>query len=99
MATICVCACTYRRPDGLRALLNGFGNQTFAGMPRPSLHVVIADNEGSEQARHICTAFERHSGIPLTYVHEPQRRHFVRPQCLPRSHPDVLRFFRVHRRR
>lgn len=83
MATICVCACTYRRPDGLRALLNGLGNQTFAGMPRPLLHVVIADNQGSEQARQICAEFGRQSGIPLVYVHEPQRGiSFARNACL-----------------
>ena len=80
---ICVCACTYKRPEGLQALLDGLGRQAFTAMARPGLHVVIADNEGSEQARGVCADFERRTGIPLTYVHEPERGiSFARNACL-----------------
>ena len=91
--SIAVCACTYKRPEGLRALLDGLGRQTFADMPRPALHIVIADNEGSKQARQICADFERQSGMTLTYVHEPERGiSFARNACLDHI-PPACDFF------
>jgi glycosyltransferase involved in cell wall biosynthesis len=81
--TVAICACTYRRPEGLAALLAGLAGQQFAVEPRPELHVVIADNEGSAKARHICESFQSETGIPLTYVHEPRRGiSFARNACL-----------------
>lgn len=80
---VAVCACTYRRPDGLRAMLAGIVRQTFSAMPRPVLHVVIADNECSDVTREICREFEAQSGIPVTYVPEPRRGiSFARNACL-----------------
>ena len=54
-------------------MLNGIARQTFSGVPRPDMHVVIADNEGSERARQVCDQFKREFGMPLTYIHEPRR--------------------------
>lgn len=52
-------------------------------MPRPALHIVIADNEGSDEARQICERFRDQFCIPLTYVHEPRRGiSFARNGCL-----------------
>lgn len=91
--TVAVCACTYKRPEGLRVLLGGLERQTFESVPRPALHVVIADNEGSERARAICEDFQRRSGIPLTYVHESARGiSFARNACLDHI-PDGFDFF------
>lgn len=90
---ITVCACTYRRPDGLKAMLEGLGRQRFEAVPRPSLHIVIADNEGSAEARRICERFQGESGIPLTYVHEPRRGiSFARNACLDNI-PSGFEFF------
>lgn len=90
---ICVCACTYRRPEGLAALLEGLGEQRFSSLPPPKIHIVIADNEGSTQARQICERFRERSGIPLTYVHEPQRGiSFARNACLDNV-PAECEFF------
>jgi succinoglycan biosynthesis protein ExoM len=91
--SVCICACTFRRPEGLRAMLAGIAGQTFTSIPKPALQVVIADNEGSERARGICEAFHERSGIPLTYVHEPERGiSFARNACLDRI-PDDCDFF------
>jgi glycosyltransferase involved in cell wall biosynthesis len=68
-----VCACTYRRPEGLRALLDGLARQAFAMTPRPRLDVVIVDNEGSEEARAICEAARQSMGLEVRYVREPKR--------------------------
>lgn len=90
---VAVCACTYRRPQGLRAMLKGISRQTFSTMPRPALHVVIADNECSERAREICCDFEQRAGIPVTYVREPRRGiSFARNACLDNI-PQGFKFF------
>jgi glycosyltransferase involved in cell wall biosynthesis len=90
---IAICACTYRRPEGLAALLAGLARQQFTLEPRPKLHVVIADNEGSADARRICERFEAEAAIPLSYVHEPRRGiSFARNACLDNI-PEACDFF------
>jgi glycosyltransferase involved in cell wall biosynthesis len=87
-ANVAVCACTYRRPEGLAALLAGLARQQFTH-PTPKLHVVIADNEGSGEVRLLRERFQAETGIPLTYVHEPQRGiSFARNACLDNLPPD-----------
>lgn len=70
---VTVCACTYKRPDGLAALLAGLAKQEFSRVPEPRWDIVITDNEGSAQARASCAKFGEASAIPITYVHEPRR--------------------------
>lgn len=76
---VAICACTYKRPEGLRKLLAGLARQTFAGLEEadgraPDMVIVIADNEGSEAARTVCAKFSlQHPDTPLTYVHEEKR--------------------------
>jgi glycosyltransferase involved in cell wall biosynthesis len=90
---VAVCACTFRRPQGLAALLQGVARQQFEMVPKPDLHVVIADNEGSAEARHICESFQAETGIPLTYVQEPERGiSYARNACLD-SIPEACDFF------
>jgi succinoglycan biosynthesis protein ExoM len=80
---VTVCACTYKRPDGLAALLKGLEAQIFEHMPRPILRIVIADNEGNHRAREACDQFRRTSDIPIEYVHEPVRGiSYARNACL-----------------
>lgn len=97
MATVCVC--TYKRPAGLRALLDGVGKQTFDGFRQlkgqaPQLALVVVDNEGSAEVRSICEGFSLREW-PLAYVHEPQRGiSFARNACLDHLPPgcDVFAF-------
>jgi len=82
---VTICACTYRRPAGLAALLDGLGEQTFEHLPRPNLRVIIADNEGSDRARRLCDRAALSSGFPIAYVHEPRRGiSHARNVCLDR---------------
>ena len=48
---VTVCACTYRRPEGLRALLDGLAAQRFGAISPPRIEAVIVDNEGNAAAR------------------------------------------------
>ncbi len=90
---IAICACTFRRPEGLRRLLDGLAEQRFSREPAPPLSVVIADNEGSDTARSLCEAFARRTAIPVAYTVEPRRGiPFARNACLDRL-PAESEFF------
>ncbi len=69
---IAVCACTYRRPQGLQQLLDGLARQQFTEQ-QAHLTIVIADNEASPATKEICEAFSHHSGTPLIYVPVTER--------------------------
>ena len=87
---VTVCACTYRRPEGLRALLDGLARQSFTQNPRPEIDVVIVDNEGSAEAPAICAQARQATGVPVRYVSEPQRGiPFARNACLDQVAPDT----------
>ncbi len=91
--TVTVCACTYRRPDGLNNLLEGLAGQTFTKLDPPRWDIVIVDNEGSEAASQVCERFQRDCEIPLTYVHEPKRGiAHARNACLDHL-PETRDFF------
>jgi glycosyltransferase involved in cell wall biosynthesis len=89
---VTVCACTYRRPRGLRALLGGLAAQRFEDA-RPDFDVVIVDNEGSAEARAICAEVGRATGLAVRYVQEP--RHgipYARNACLDQVAPATAFF-------
>jgi succinoglycan biosynthesis protein ExoM len=87
---VTICACTYRRPEGLRALLDGLAGQTFETDPRPRAEVVIVDNEGSPEARAICDGVRQARGLAIRYVHEPERGiPFARNAALDQLAPDA----------
>jgi glycosyltransferase involved in cell wall biosynthesis len=89
---VTVCACTYRRPEGLRALLSGLAAQRLASEAL-DVDFVIVDNEGSDEARSICDGFSRTSGRSVRYVVEPQRGiSFARNACLDHL-PPASEFF------
>ena len=86
---VTVCACTYKRPDGLAELLDGLSKQVFSHVRPPQWDVIIADNEGSAEAEAVCRSFQQKSSIPLTYVHEPKRGiSHARNACLDRIPPE-----------
>lgn len=87
-----VCACTYRRPAGLLALLGGLAGQRFEATP-PELDVVIVDNEGSAGARSICREVRQSTGLEVRYVHEPKRGiPHARNACLDHVAPAAAFF-------
>jgi hypothetical protein len=42
---VAVCCITFRRPDGLRRLLDGLNRLTFAKNPTPAISVIVVDND------------------------------------------------------
>jgi succinoglycan biosynthesis protein ExoM len=86
---VAICACTHRRPSGLAALLDGLARQEFARRPRPTLRIVIVDNEGSQQAKSLCDRFQRAADMAVRYIHEPKRGiSHARNRCLDETAAD-----------
>lgn len=80
---IAVCVCTFRRPYGLTSLLEGLRDQRFERTPPPIMLILVADNEGSAQAREICATFHHEHGLPVRYLVEERRGiSFARNRCL-----------------
>ena len=65
---VAVCICTYKRPAGLRRLLEALDRQQFPDLPRPTITVIVADNECSDTNRHICNALQSSELSSVVYV-------------------------------
>ena len=65
-----ICIATYRRPDGLRALLDGLTRLVFPSGTMPEISVVVVDNDPSGTARGICEAISTGFPFPLMYLIE-----------------------------
>jgi succinoglycan biosynthesis protein ExoM len=68
---ISVCACTYKRPELLRRLLQELDNQETNGQFTYS--VVVVDNDHLRSAEPVVSEFENASKIPIKYCVEPQQ--------------------------
>lgn len=68
---ICVCICTYRRPELLRRLLSKLEEQETEGLFEYS--VVIVDNDKCESARWTTEAHARQAMISIRYDVEPEQ--------------------------
>lgn len=69
---ITICICTFRRPEGLAAVLAAVRDLNFQIVKRPELSVVVVDNDGSADARAAVDAFAT-GDISATYVVESRR--------------------------
>ena len=70
--TISICVATYRRPEGLKRLLNGL-NSLQLGAPEPEVALVVTDNDAAGSARPVCAAARPTLRWPLDYAVEPRR--------------------------
>lgn len=71
MTHICVCACTYKRAEMLKRLLDALREQRTDG--EFGYSIVIADNDALNSARPIVEEFAAFSCIPITYCVEPSQ--------------------------
>jgi succinoglycan biosynthesis protein ExoM len=68
---ICVCICTYKRPQLLQRLLEGLGSQATEGQFTYS--IVVVDNDRSRTAERVVSGFAGASSIPVRYFVESQQ--------------------------
>lgn len=66
---ICVCVCTYKRPELLRRLLDGLGQQLTGGLFTYS--IVVVDNDNLRSAEAVVSGFAVTSSTPIQYCVEP----------------------------
>lgn len=68
---ICVCICTYKRPDILSRLLDALANQATEG--RFTLSILVVDNDKEEGARTTVERFARESDHSIQYFVESRQ--------------------------
>jgi glycosyltransferase involved in cell wall biosynthesis len=70
---VAICIITYKRPDGLRRLLEGIALLEFQRAPRPEIEVVIVDNDPLGSAIPIAEALHPHLAWRMITTIEPRR--------------------------
>ncbi len=89
---ICVCICTFRRPNLLSDLLSDLEAQETSGMFGHS--VVVVDNDDKGSARDVVEAFARRSRIAVSYEIEPEQNiSLARNRAVRNSVGDYMAFF------
>ena len=68
---ICICICTYKRPEILGQLLKHLSGQNTEGLF--SYSIVVADNDHVQSARSVVHEFAAESSISVSYCVEPQQ--------------------------
>lgn len=71
-ARVVICVATFRRPDGLRTLLESLDALEFRG-DAPEIRLVIVDNDASSPVERVLGPLGALIRWPLSYVVEPQR--------------------------
>ena len=71
---VAVCVITYRRPEGLRRLLEGLNQLTFDRCGEaPALELIVVDNDSSGPACAFCEEIRSNLNWPLRCFVEPRR--------------------------
>jgi succinoglycan biosynthesis protein ExoM len=90
MPRVSICVATYRRPDGLRRLLDGLARLRFDAIAPPEIEVLVVDNEASGRAADSAALALPHFPWVLRLLEEPQRGiTFARNRGLRGVRPDA----------
>jgi succinoglycan biosynthesis protein ExoM len=88
---VCVCICTFKRPELLKRLLDRLQCQTTQGLFGYSL--VIADNDLKQSAKDVVLAYTAASKIEIAYCLEPEQNiALARNKALERSKGNFVAF-------
>ena len=86
---ICICVCTYKRPQFLSRLLNALIVQQTDGIF--SYSIVVADNDGLRSAELTVESIRAATTIPIEYCIEPEQGiSLVRNRAVKASHGDFV---------
>ncbi len=88
---ICVCICTYRRPELLKRLLDSLRDQDTGGLFTYS--IVVSDNDSARSAEAVAAEFARSSSVGIRYCAEPQRSvSLTRNRAIENARGDFIAF-------
>lgn len=88
---ICVCVCTFKRPELLRRLLDHLLQQKTGDLF--TFSIVVVDNDSSKSARKVVDEFVVASSIAVTYCVEPdQNIALARNRAIENSCGDFVAF-------
>ena len=88
---ICVCVCTYQRPELLRRSLSKLEVQETEGLFDYS--IVIVDNDRAASARQIVESLARQSQISISYYLEPEQNiALARNRAVDNAQGDFIAF-------
>lgn len=88
---ICVCICTYQRPEMLRLLLSKLEDQETKNLFHYS--IIIVDNDRFESARLTAKSFAQQSKIPVGYyVEQEQNIALARNKTIENAKGDLIGF-------
>lgn len=88
---ICVCICTYKRPQFLKRLLEELRGQDTNGLFTYS--IVVADNDHLRSAESMVADFAVDSSVPIRYCVEPRQNiALARNTAVENAHGDFVAF-------
>ncbi len=70
---VSICVITYKRPQGLRRLLEGINQLSFTQSSTPEVEVIVVDNDDQGLANRICAEIEPRFRWQLKTGFEPKR--------------------------
>jgi cellulose synthase/poly-beta-1,6-N-acetylglucosamine synthase-like glycosyltransferase len=73
MTTVAVCICTFKNPDGLRALLQGLDTQRLETMRDQDLTVAVVDNDAGASAAQVLASYAANGRFKLCGMLQPKR--------------------------
>jgi glycosyltransferase involved in cell wall biosynthesis len=90
---VSICVITYRRPEGLRRLLDGLNELTFEKMPAPNIEVIVVDNDQAGAAREYCEQIREGFRWGLNSIVESRRGISFARNCSIASASKLTDFF------
>src|ERR1051326_8119836 len=88
---VCVCICTYRRPELLKRLLQSLKDQETGGTF--TFSVVVADNDKSGSGRQTVAESAAEGAVTVTYCIEPRQNiALARNRALEAATGDYIAF-------